>query len=159
MSVNDEKLSQEFLDLTGDNQIEIEIEFGRLLQRYVEIYSQIDALKSIAADESGEISPQTFAMTDQKAFAQWRRENEEAVDQSPVLFDEFEDLFSKLGIEIGEDVDLWERDQMESEIGAELTDMYWNLSFASAISQSETALSEEDTSQNQGFFSKVRSNF
>lgn len=159
MTVDDEKLEQEFLDLTDDNQTEIEIEFGRLLHRYGEIYPQIDNLKSIVADENGKISPHTFGTTDQKKFTEWRRENQEAVDQSPELIEEFEDLFSKLGIEIGEDIDLWERGEMESEIGDELTEMYWNLILASSVSRSEADLSEGDPSQNQGLLSKLRSKF
>jgi hypothetical protein len=154
MSVDSEKAEEEFMNLTDDNQTEIEVEFGRLLHRYNEIYSQIDNLKSIVADDEGNISPHSFGTTDQEKFRQWREENEEAVRESPELVEEFEDIFSEVGIEIGEEVDLVDRDEMESVIGDELTEMFWNLILASAISRSE-----ENPEQNQGILSNLRSKF
>ena len=93
-------------------------------------------------------------MTDQEKFRQWREENEEAVSECPELVEEFEDIFSEVGIEIGEEIGLWDRDKMESVIGDELTEMYWNLILASTISRSE-----ENPEQNQGVLSNLRSKF
>lgn len=154
MSVDSEKVEEEFMNLTDDNQTEIEVEFGRLLHRYSEIHSQIDSLKSIAADDEGTISPHSFATTDQEKFKQWRKENQEAVSESLELAEEFENIFSEVGIEIGEESDLGDRDEMESVIGDELTEMYYSLILASAISRSD-----EDPEQSQGIFSKLRSKF
>lgn len=159
MTVDDEKLEQEFLRLTDDNQAKIEVEFGRLIERYRDIHSQIDNLTSIIADENGKISPHSFGMTDQEKFTQWRQENQEAVNKSPELIEEFEDILSEVGVGIDEDVDRWERDKMENKIGDELTEMYWNLFFASAVSRSEADQSTENSQQNQGLLSKFRSKF
>lgn len=154
MSVDSERAEEEFMSLIDDNYTQIEVEFGRLLHRYSEIAPQIDSLKSIAADDEGNISPHSFGMTDQEKFKQWRAENQEAVSESPELVEELDNIFSEVGIESGEEIDLWDRDEMESVIGDELTEVYWNLVLASAISRSE-----ENPERNQGTFSKLRSKF
>ncbi len=144
------------MQLTDDNQTDIELEFGRLLYRYSEISSQIENLKSICTGKDGNLSKRSFAKANQERFKQWKEENQEAVNEIPELIEEFEDLFLEVGIGIGEDVDLWNSDEMESVIRDELTQMYQELMFASAISR--FAL-EENLEENRGIISKIRSKF
>jgi hypothetical protein len=132
MTVDDEKLEQEFLHLTDESQTTLRIEFGRLLERFVEIHPQIRELKEIIANEVGDISPHSFQSTDQEQLEDWIKENTEAANEIQNLYYEFDETLSKIGIEAAELAP--DRDEMESAMGERLTNMYFDLLISSSIS-------------------------
>lgn len=154
MTVDDEKLEQEFLRLTDESQTTLRIKFGRLLERFVEIHPQIRELKEIIANEEGDISPHSVQSTDQEQLEDWKKENTEAANEIQDLYHEFDKTLSNIGIEAAGLVP--DRDEMENTMGERLTDMYFDLLILSSILQSENRF-EDDSDKNKGALSKLRS--
>ena len=131
MSVDTEKLEQEFLSLTDGDQTELRIEFGRLLERYVEVYPHITELEEFVANGDGDALPQSGEMVDERELVAWRRENAEVATEIRDLYDEFDEVLSSIGVESADPVS--DRDEVERAIGADLTDMYRDLLVSSAF--------------------------
>jgi len=156
MAPDSENLKEEISHLTDSTQPRVEDEFGQLIQRYVELYPQIEKFKSIATDDAGDFSQWSIAKTDPEKFKQWREENYEAVSECSELVEKLEMLFSQIGIKIGEDIDPMDWDKMESTVGRDLAQMYQDLSYVGAMSRSEV---KEITEEDQDVISQFRSKF
>ena len=154
MSVDTEKLEQEFLSRTDGDQTERRIEFGRLLERYVEVYPHITELEDLAANGDGDALPQSGEMVDERELVAWRRENAEVAAEIRDLYDEFDEVLSSIGVESADPVS--DRDEVERAIGADLTDMYRDLLVSSAfVHWADRAGDASDT--DSGLLSGLRS--
>ena len=154
MSIDTKPLEQEFLTLTDGDQTELRIEFGRLLERYAEVYPHVTALEALAANGDGNAVPRSGEMIDERELVAWKRENTEAATEICDLYDEFDEILASIGVESVDPVS--DRDEVERAIGADLTDMYRDLLVSSAlIHWADRAGDASDT--DSGLLSGVRS--
>ena len=131
MSIDAEQLKQDFLTLTDGDRTELRIQFGRLLERYVEVYPHLTELEELAVSGDGAVRPQSGEIGNERELVAWRRENAEVATEITDLYDELDDVLSSIGVESADPVS--DRDEVERAIGADLTDMYRDLLVSSAF--------------------------
>ncbi|WP_188787341.1 hypothetical protein [Halobellus salinus] len=119
------------MTLTDGNQTELRIAFGRLLERYAEVYPHVTELEDLAANGDEDAPPRFGEMVDESELIAWKRENAEVATEIRDLYGEFDEMLSSIGVESADPVS--DRDEVERVIGADLTDMYRDLLVSSAF--------------------------